>query len=544
MLKKFWQLHSIDILWLITLLLCGLKFTQYLPNIIDYPISDEGAYLQDGLDIPLNGVKPLYWGSLYNIWYYVGSWIIPDKILLFYTHVKFITCGIPLLLFILLRQMGVSPWVSFITSFLYLISFGNLYIFHKANHTALFLMLVVLVLGYKFHHSIHFWLLVSISILLSAFIRPELFIAFWFAMGYYLFLIFKSKIALTNKLAVTIPLFLITIYLSTLMFGHETRSFYTFQQNFSANWVQWNQVDLDPDQNSVLIFKTAFGEVNSISEAIKSNPSLFIKNCEWNIWGFGTNYMKLGFTHFNIFLPASERAYTLWEAMIMLLPLLAWGWIYFSRNSSFKKVIKENSRWLLFSAMLLVPSLAINILFFPRFNFIVLPIFLTFLLIPLLIFKSVKWHPSKLTAIAIAILFFVFVPVPGKGDNWYFAPLKKNNNFDKTPVKNTVEAIQQLPLKHAVVSFLAEKAIYQYTDKLINGAYKFHQGIRIDEFIDENNIGLFVISDVLLTNNLVNEITGFHALLQDPEQFHFRKIPIENSSNYLLVRIDELNESN
>ncbi len=544
MLKKFWQLHSIDILWLITLLLCGLKFTQHLPGIIDYPISDEGAYLQDGLDIPLHGVKPVYWGSLYNIWYYIGSLIIPDKIMLFYAHVKFITIGIPLLFFILLRQIGLSPWVSFITSFLYLISFGNLYIFHKANHTALFLMLVVLVLGYKLHQSKHFWLLASVSILVSAFIRPELFIAFWFAIGYYIFLTIKSNGTLINKLATVISLVLITIYLSTLMFGHETRSFYTFQQNFSANWVQWNQIDLDPDQNSVLIFKTAFGDVNSISEAIMSNPSLFIKNCGWNIWGFGENYLKLGFTHFNILLPATERAYTLWEALLLLLPMIALGWIYHPKTSSLKKVISENSSWLLFSAMLLIPSLAINILFFPRFNFIVLPIFLTFLLTPLLIFKNIKWSPPKLSAIAIAILFFVFVPVPGKGDNWYFAPLKKNNNFDKTPIKNTVEAIQQLPLKHAVVSFLAEKAIYQYTDKLINGAYSFHQGIRINEFIDENNIGLFVISDVLLTNNMVNEITGFNALLQDPEQFHFRKISIENSSNYLLVRTDELNESN
>lgn len=544
MLKKFWQLHSIDMLWLITLLLCGLKFTQYLPSIIDYPISDEGAYLQDGLDIPLNGVKPVYWGSLYNIWYYIGSWFIPDKIVLFYAHVKFITIGIPLLFFILLRQIGLSPWVSFITSFLYLISFGNLYIFHKANHTALFLMLVVLVLGYKLHQSKHFWLLASVSILVSAFIRPELFIAFWFAIGYYIFLTLKSEGSLINKIATVISLALVTIFLSTLMFGHETRSFYTFQQNFSANWVKWNQIDLDPDQNSVLIFKTAFGDVNSISEAIKSNPSLFIKNCGWNISGFGENYLKLGFTHFNILLPPTERAYTLWEALLLLLPMIALAWIYHPKKLSLKKVISENSSWLLFSAMLLVPSLAINILFFPRFNFIVLPIFLTFFLTPLLIFKNIKWSPPRLSIIAIAILFLVFVPVPGKGDNWYFAPLKKNNNLDKTPVKNTVEAIQQLPLKHAVVSFLAEKAIYQYTDKLINGAFSFHQGIRIDEFIEENKIGLFVISDVLLTNNMVNDITGFNALLEDPEQFHFRKISIENSSNYLLVRMDELNESN
>ncbi len=541
MLTKFWHRYGTDVVWLSALLLCGLKFTHHLPQIIDYPISDEGAYLQDGLDIPLKGVKPVYWGSLYNIWYYIGSLLIPDKIMLYYAHLRLLTIGIPFLLYILLRIIGISPAVSFTSAFLYLLSFGNLYIFHKGNHTALFLMLVVLVCGYRLHHKIHFWLLAAMAILMSAFIRPELFMAFWLAISVYVFLILKSNLIKIKKLIIVITILLSTFYLSRLMFAHQNRSFYTFQSNFPVNWVKWTNSNLDPDQNNSLLFKQAFGNATTIGQAFESNPSLFFKNILWNIRGMGENYIKLGLTHFNILLPATRRSFTFIEGMIFTLILLVLTWKAHRKNKDLVLKIKENARWFLFSCFLGVPCLITNMLFYPRYNYIMLPVFLTFLLFPILFLKNPEKTLSYSKMIGIILLLFALTPSPTLGNNWYFAPVERNNNFDKTPVKNCVEAINALPLKYSVVSFIAEKATFQYTSKLINGVSIFHDGISVEEFIRANKIELVVVSNLLLTNNMVNEIVGFPSFIAHPEAYSFKQLPIRNTTTYLLVSQSALN---
>ncbi len=541
MLLRFWQRYGTDILWLAALVFCGLKFTNHLPQIIDYPISDEGAYLQDGLDIPTNGVKPVYWGSLYNIWYYLGSLIIPDKIALYYAHLKLITIGIPFLFYILLRIIGLSPLVSFITAFLYLISFGNLYIFHKGNHTALFLMLLILVPGYKLHKGIHFWLLAAISILVSAFIRPELFIAFWLVMAWYIYLLIRSASSKTTIAIITILCLASTIYFSRLMFGNQNRSFYTFQSNFPVNWVKWNNINLDPDQNNAMLFKQAFGDATTIGEAFKNNPSIFLKNIIWNIGGMAENYVKLGITHFNVLIPATTRRSTFIESMIIFIFLCVLA-LMKNRKNKMRFIITENARWLWFAFLLLIPCTIANVLFYPRFNYIMLPIFLSFLLFPLLFFRNASINLSRYTVLGIILLAFAFMPVPSRGNTWYFAPAGKNNNLDKTPVKNCVEAINTLPLKRPVVSFLSEKAIYQYTDKLINGVNVFHEGISIEDFIQKNNLELLVVSDLFLSNNIVNQVSGFMEFLAHPEKYNFRRVNIKDTTNYLLVSNEALME--
>ncbi len=539
---KFWERYGSDILWLAAIILCGLKLTQYLPEIIDYPISDEGAYLQDGLDIPTKGVKPVYWGSLYNIWYYVGSLFISDKIALFYAHVKFITIGVPFLFYILLRIIGCSSIVSFIATFFYLISFGNLYIFHKGNHTALFLMLLVLVLGYKLHRNFHFWLLASLAILVSAFIRPELFIAFWFTSAWYVYLLLKSDMQRTKKGLVLLAVCISVFYFSRLMFAHQNRSFYTFQSNFPVNWVKWNNIKLDPDQNNAMLFKQAFGDATTIGGAFKNNPNIFIKNMLWNIKGMGENYLKLGITHFNLILPPTTRKNTFIEGVLVMALVVIFLFLRIRKTFNLRNIIKENSRWLWFSGLLLVPCIIANVLFYPRFNYIVLPIFLSFLLFPLLFFKTSVYTLSKLRLSALAILLFVFMPSPSTGNNWYFAQQEKQNNFDKTPVKNCVEAINALPLKHPVVGFIAEKALYQYTDKLVNSASVFHDGITFDDFLRENKIEIFVVSDLLMANNITNQIVGFHEFIEHPEAHNFKKFQVKNTTTYLLVNADALAE--
>lgn len=377
-----------DLLCVLAIVLCGIKFMQHIPELVDYPISDEGAYLQDGLDIPRNGIKPACWGSLYNIWYYAGSLLISDKIALYYTHVKLITLGIPLLLFALLRILGCTPLVSFITAFAYLLSFGNLYIFHKGNHTALFLMLLVLVLGYRLHSGIHFWLLASASVLLSAFIRPELFIAFWLCMGWYLYLLLKSTLSVKTKTLITLSCIIATAYFSNLMFAGQNRSFYTFRSNFPVNYVLWNHLTLDPDQNNEMLFRQAFGDANSIGGAFKNNPKLFIKNIVWNISGMGLNYVKLGIPHFNVLLPPTTRRNTLIEGLLFLCALGAWA-VYKNRKMfSWKEALQQNARWLWFSLLMGVPCVVANVLFYPRFNYIMLPIFLSFVLVPLVFFRK------------------------------------------------------------------------------------------------------------------------------------------------------------
>ena len=540
MLNKFWQRYGTDVLWLTAILLCGLKFTQDLSLIIDYPISDEGAYLQDGLDIPTKGIKPVYWGSLYNIWYYIGSLFIPEKIALFYAHVKFITIGIPFLFYILLRIIGISPLVSFITAFLYLISFSNLYIFHKGNHTALFLMLLIMVCGYRMHRNIHFWLLAGISILLSAFIRPELFIAFWFVIAWYIYLLLKSDTIKTQKWIILIVVLVSTFYFSRLMFADQNRSFYTFQSNFPVNWVKWNNINLDPDQNNAMLFKQAFGDANTIGKALKNNPAIFFKNILWNIEGMGENFMKLGITHFNIVLPATQRKYTFIEGVIFVFLIGVLAFLANRNRNLFSKSL-EKIRWLWLSLLLFIPCVIANVLFYPRFNYIMLPIFLLFLIIPMIFFKDIKIKISGITIAGIIILVYLFTPVPSSGNTWYFAQAEKNNNLDKTPVKNCVEAINALPLKHPVVSFLAEKAIYQYSDKLINGVTIFYDGIPVEDFIKSNNLELIVMSNLLMTNNMVNQIGGFNEFIMNPEKLKFKKINIENTSNYLLVSNNALN---
>ncbi len=541
MLFTLWKRYGSDLLWIAAIVCCGLKFTQHIPEIIDYPISDEGSYLQDGLDIPANGVKPLYWGSLYNVWYYIGSLLIPNKIALFYAHVKFITVGLPFLFYILLRQIGRSSVVSFSAAFLYLISFGNLFVFHKGNHTALFLMLLIIVCGYRWHKMIHFWLLIAISILLSAFIRPELFIAFYLAIAWYIYLLLKSNLSQPKKYLIIGILLFSSFYFSRIMFADQDRSLYTFRQNFSMNWVNWNNLAIDPDQNNEMLFHQAFGDAKSISQAFKCNPGLFIKHLVWNIKNFGQNYIKLGVTHFNIFLPDTKRTYTLLEGLLTMLIIALTAFMANRKTQKITNSIKANRRWLWLSFFLFIPSMITNILFYPRFNFIVLPLFLTYMIIPIVFFQTVRFDFSKLKIGIIILFLYLITPSPSFGNNWYFSPAGRGN-LNKTPIKLCVEKIESLPLKHACVSFIAEKAIYQYSTRLINGVSIYHDGISIQDFIGQNRLELLVVSKTLLSNNIVNGIVGFHNFISHPELLNFRKVEIANSDVYLLVSEEALRE--
>lgn len=539
-MQKFIEKYRVDFFFVLLLLLCGIKFTSNISTFIDLPYSDEGSYLEDAVRAPENGFKPAYWGTLYTFWYYCLLLIFKNAVTAFYTNVTLLTLFPTLLLYVFLRINKVSATKSLLAAFMYLISFNNLYVFHKGNQFAYSILLVGLCTASYFRRHPIFFFILALFVFIISFARPEMVLAFYMLSLAYVFVHFKSTVRLHwftwKPVLFSTLLVVLSVIAWQALLKNESRSYYTFSSNFPVNWVQWNNLSLDPDQNHQMLTQEAFGDAKTLGQALNNNPRAFCKHVLYNFKTFIEVFIRLFFCHFNLILPASNRFFTLLEGL--LIALLAVAVLYKNRDKmpEFRSQLNEHKWFLVSVAIMLVPCGVANFIFYPRFNYVLLPVNFSFLVIGVLFLAN--WKPSTTKLVYMPILsLLLLAATPTLSSNWYFASADKQNNADKTTLKNIVDIIDNLNLQQPTKIFVAEKSIFLYNSKLenIDCYYSKQDFPTFKSLVDGCNIKIIVVTNYLLSNQMVREMHGFDDYLKNPSDFGFEKIPVPNSSSFLLV---------
>jgi len=169
-----------DIILFLLLLCIGIKYVYDIGSYLDIELQDETLYLRNGTFLLRKGLPSSQWAPVYSIWYFLLSAFNTDSITLYFFNFQILTLILPLLLYAFLRTKHVTQIIAFLIGFFFLISSGNILVHPKVTHFALLLIACSFFLFSLTKKYLFRWSFIIIGSLLSAYVRPELFISFIF----------------------------------------------------------------------------------------------------------------------------------------------------------------------------------------------------------------------------------------------------------------------------------------------------------------------------------------------------------------------------
>jgi len=365
-----------DLFVVFILLFSGWKYTYGLQNFLDIALYDESNYLYWGVKLNSFGLPIAEGGLLYSVWYYILSLFQPENIELYYLNYKIITVLLPILLYFVLRRYSIQIIPSIMLSFFFLISHANFPLLPKVSHFSLIIVLLFLVfMSYVKKSLLNSLAIACIGTLFSAYVRPELFLAFLFLCLIYIgilgYTFRKQKKSVFTIFVGFVLVSGILIFSLGVPIGGN-RSLMAFGQHFSLNWVQWtSEQQLSPWTNWQEIIHLNFGDIHSITEAVFNNPRLFFKHIISNLVHTPQRLGGLFFDHANLILPDNFKNI---EAYL-LLGLFA-VYLVRTKNRWFSQLhdrVKENQNLFIIFGCYLIVSFMSVIIIFPRVHYLLLP---------------------------------------------------------------------------------------------------------------------------------------------------------------------------
>ena len=145
MVQKLKSLR-VDLIIVIVLLSAGLKFTLGLRNVVDISLYDESDYLYRGVTLWKAGLPPADLAPLYSVWFFLISFLEPNRVRLFFLSYKLSLILPPIFVYGLLRKNTVSIPISLVISLLLLVSYANRSIGHRVSYFGLIAILATLML--------------------------------------------------------------------------------------------------------------------------------------------------------------------------------------------------------------------------------------------------------------------------------------------------------------------------------------------------------------------------------------------------------------
>jgi len=527
-------LNKIDVFLFLLLLVIGIKYVFDISSYLDIELHDESSYLSNGVNFFKQGLPGSQWAPVYAIWYLFLSIFNNNGIPLYFLNLKILIIALPLLLNIFLRVRNVSQIISFSIGYFFLTSSGNILVHPKVSHFAILIILCSLILFSLTKNYMLKWSIVIIGSLLSAYVRPELFISFILIMSFFLFSLIKTKSLLKNFKSILkiglIVLSIIVIIGNPL--GGGGRAFGAFKQHFSLNWVAWNHSALNPWRDCDEIISNNFGNINNIPEALFSNTGLFFKHLSTNISIIYPEF--LGLTSYTVFTVNNFRLEYI-GLYLLLFIIIIYTLINLYRSKEpisqfLKNNLKDSKQILLISVFYLIPIISSIIIIYPRQHYLLfLLFFVIIILIPLI---RVNCNKSKLerkitsiTLIALAILLLIVTPNPKR----FYSNYSQNNI-------ETVKFLNSLNIKAKVNMLEDNGGYYTYLTPNYTWIRDIDKKTDFNEFLEEFKINMIILNGRLLNDKKFSSDTSFEEFLIEYRNYGFEKIIIPNSGNELLIK--------
>ncbi len=287
--------HSwlVDASCLAVLLLMSWKLLHGLERVVDLGMWDEADYLRRGLTLSWSHLPAAEWGPLYSIWYSILSGLWPEPVALFYANHQLLCVLTTVGAYVLMRRMGTRPVLALLGSAVYLLSSAP----HVLPRPTLLALLVLQVawVGASFLEVEGFWAVIAGGLLLASFARPELFVAFLLATALFLGLLVRGALregraSRGRRVALATGFALGVVVLMQVLgnpFGDtQGRRFYAFCQHFAVNHVKHTQGSVDAWNECPRVIRAVFGEVDTVAEALRSNPEAFLWHVGVNVKAF------------------------------------------------------------------------------------------------------------------------------------------------------------------------------------------------------------------------------------------------------------------
>ena len=191
---------------------------------------------------------------------------------------------------------------------------------------------------------------------------------------------------------------------------NSSRSIIAFEQHYSKNVVEKNKLEIDPWTNSEIIIKKDFGDINSIKEALFSNPEKFF-------WHIKENLVKV-----SLIIGYKK---ILFIFIILMFLYLARKHLYFTKRvttSYLTKVLRNNLTSLSMIFITLIPCIISILLIHPRGHYLVFVLILFLMAFAIIFFPKANKSKIQLRSHIIFLLSLILIVVYG---NKKLEPIKK-----------------------------------------------------------------------------------------------------------------------
>jgi hypothetical protein len=544
----------------------GLVLSQSisLQSVRDIQFDDETSYLYDGIRMFADGVASAERSPLYQLWYWLQSLIISDRVVLYYFNWSALLFVSLLTLWVLFRRLQVPRVLSIVL----LTAFSKLSLFELCPYVTLLGMagvgmaMLVALSGRSWVDTLS---RLSAIFGILAFVRPEFTVSFllsflvlagvsWFENG--------AIVRKASALAISVAPFLLLLAL----FGNPlggTRSFMAFGQHYSLNVVHSESLRVDPWNNWEEITKRDFGDAGSALDAWKANPKRF----EWHVW---TNVRNLRSVVFGMFVPTVDLLRSrltvvagmfaplqLQEvlgrfvlSLIFLGSLAGLHAMYTRRAGNFWSENRPQILLLIVTVLAAAPSLISILLIFPGEQYLRAPCLgiMAFSgwglgkLVERLGFRSSdRWKPMVLAGV------FCLAALPGRSGlaPWYLRHTVSGEEPGRLTNIATIRYLQGLPLviEHGRTLSVLEpdygRAVY--------AGWDFHRISQTEcrpfsECIQRKRPEVIINNDRLEGYYLARDDVGYKKFLGQPNAFGYKRMDVPKQSVQIFVRNDILRQ--
>ncbi len=370
---------------LVALVLACVKLGRGLEALLDLGLWDEADYLHRAQLLPVHGLPDPEWGPLYSLWYFALSHVWPDPVDLFQANTRLLLLLTTVAGYAFLRRAGARPWLALAGASVYLLSMAP-HVLPRPTLLAALVILTALTAASRARSPEGACTVAGVGLLVASFVRPEAFVSFLLMSALLAGLlarrVWRERARWPTALGRAAAYAGVVLALVAVMgnpFGNTSnRRFYAFCQHFADNYVRRTGLPVNPWGECEKAIRTAFGEVDTLGAAARSNPGELLAHLRANVERYPRESLRMFTSGYGGRSPLPGRSpwtrehvgHVLLLAVAVGLPalLLAWRWRRLAAALRRPRVVGT----LVAVGVVLLPVVASAVLIQPRHHYLVL----------------------------------------------------------------------------------------------------------------------------------------------------------------------------
>jgi hypothetical protein len=525
---------------IIILLILGIRLFYHLDQHMDIQFADEAAYMQFGLELfeKLNRD----WGPVYTIWYKLLSYLSDDPIQLYYLNYRFAAVAVPVLFYILLLRMRITPLLALFISACFLYSNMNVTVWPRISNFCMILFLASVITITFQKKYLHQFITMLFCCLVCSYARPEFYLSFVTTAGLLIIYLFFNLRSVSKNDWLIICLAIMGIALLHFIFRFPSNNFFgfnrgvaAFYQHYAYNykvrtqapgvaWLFWEE-----------LAKNTFGDCNSMWCVIKTQPLIFLKNTIYNI----QQYIAFSWIYISSFAVPSFLAKSPKKAVlsaILVTGMLTWCLLKKERRHIIGMYIRQHSLLFIFMAAFCLPTLASCIVVYPRTHYILLQSGLSLTWLAIVLNSGVSEKKIPVWTMALLLPVFILLPSGLKHYNFLLTEGEKKQNFCNTRIVETLRRgyndkayclFTPMPFVTGMLpgNFSEVNSVF---DKKTDTAFVY--------YLENRKINMLLITPAIGKDPHLIYDSTWNNFMKDPLARGFVKKPVCGDSHYLLVK--------